>query len=328
MPQVEARRDQFLLEVRQQLGIARRVVRAGCRPARGRCRGPAARTRCGSTSRARTRDSSGAISQSANTSRGSWPGSDARRRAVRERRRGVRPRPGQRLVRIEEDDLLLPLRRSACSRSARRTPPCRPAAPRGQSSARTPMKRQGDRRRDGVRLLALHGAVEVHRRHAEVAAARREQLAHEPVVGHVVAEARPDPAVVGLHRVRPEVDRELRLHAQQVAPPHRPVVGELRRARAGGRSSAARLSGLRSSRNARASSAVGSVPITSRYTRRRNTASERQRRRLEVQLSSASRRPVRRSGSRTSGVPACSNGAAGPAAPRPRSGWLRPRRGW
>ena len=36
-----------------------------------------------------------------------------------------------------------------------------------------------------------------------------------------------DPAVIGLRRVGPEVDRELRLDPQQVAPLHRPVVGEL-----------------------------------------------------------------------------------------------------
>jgi len=33
--------------------------------------------------------------------------------------------------------------------------------------------------------------------------------------------------VVGLNGIRPEVDRELRLHPQQVAPLHRPVVREL-----------------------------------------------------------------------------------------------------
>ena len=39
--------------------------------------------------------------------------------------------------------------------------------------------------------------------------------------------ARPNPAVIGLHRVGPEVDGELRLDPQQVAPLHGPVVGEL-----------------------------------------------------------------------------------------------------
>jgi hypothetical protein len=33
--------------------------------------------------------------------------------------------------------------------------------------------------------------------------------------------------VVRLHRVGPQVDRELGLDAQQLAPPERPVVGEL-----------------------------------------------------------------------------------------------------
>ena len=42
-----------------------------------------------------------------------------------------------------------------------------------------------------------------------------------------VADGVADPAVVGLDRVGPQVDRELRLDPQQVAPLQRPVVGEL-----------------------------------------------------------------------------------------------------
>ena len=80
---------------------------------------------------------------------------------------------------------------------------------------------------DGLRLAALHGAVEVHLRVAEIAAAGGEHLADEPVVRHVLLDARADPAVIGLHRVGPELDGELRLDPQQVAPLHRPVVGEL-----------------------------------------------------------------------------------------------------
>ncbi len=80
---------------------------------------------------------------------------------------------------------------------------------------------------DGLRLAALHGAVEVHLRVAEIAAAGREHLADEPVVRHVLLDARANPAVIGLHRVGPELDGELRLDPQQVAPLHRPVVGEL-----------------------------------------------------------------------------------------------------
>ncbi len=38
---------------------------------------------------------------------------------------------------------------------------------------------------------------------------------------------RADPAVIGLHRIGPQIDGELRLDPQQIAPLHRPVIGEL-----------------------------------------------------------------------------------------------------
>ena len=60
----------------------------------------------------------------------------------------------------------------------------------GHFSARAPMKRQGHGLGDGLRLPALDGAIEVDRRHAEIAAAGGEQLAHELVVGHVLPDAR------------------------------------------------------------------------------------------------------------------------------------------
>ena len=97
----------------------------------------------------------------------------------------------------------------------------------GQFSARVPMKVRATVWAMAGGFPALHGAVEVDRRVAEVAAAGGEQLADEPVVGLVLADGGADPAVIGLRGVGPEVDGELGLDAQQVAPLHGPVVGEL-----------------------------------------------------------------------------------------------------
>ena len=82
----------------------------------------------------------------------------------------------------------------------------------------------------------LDRPVEVHRADAEIAAAGGEQLADELVVGLVLGERRPDPAVIRLRGVGPEVDGKLRLDPQHVAPLHRPVIGKLVPLRAGGRS--------------------------------------------------------------------------------------------
>ena len=90
-----------------------------------------------------------------------------------------------------------------------------------------PHERQGHGLGDGLRLPALDGAVEVDLGHAEIAAAGREHLPDEPVVRHVLLDARPNPAVIRLRRIGPQVDGELRLDPQQVAPLHRPVVGKL-----------------------------------------------------------------------------------------------------
>src|ERR1035441_6859552 len=88
-------------------------------------------------------------------------------------------------------------------------------------------KREGDGLRDGGRFLALHGAVEIDRRVAEIAAAGGQKIADEAVVGLVVADGGADPVVIGLGGVGPEVDGELGLDAQQVTPLHGPIVGEL-----------------------------------------------------------------------------------------------------
>ena len=62
---------------------------------------------------------------------------------------------------------------------------------------------------------------------AEIAAAGGEQFADEAVVGLVFADGGADPVVIGLCGIGPEIDGELGLDAQEVAPLHGPVVGEL-----------------------------------------------------------------------------------------------------
>ena len=86
---------------------------------------------------------------------------------------------------------------------------------------------QGHGGGDAFRRAVLDGAVEVDRADAEIAAAGGEHLADELVVGLVLGDRRPHPAVIGLGRVGPEIDGELGLDPQHVAPFHRPVVGEL-----------------------------------------------------------------------------------------------------
>ena len=76
--------------------------------------------------------------------------------------------------------------------------------------------------------LLCRARIEVDLRRPEIAAAGGEQLADEPVVGHVLLERGPNPAVVRLGGIGPEVDREFGLDPQQVGPLHRPVVGKLR----------------------------------------------------------------------------------------------------
>jgi hypothetical protein len=79
---------------------------------------------------------------------------------------------------------------------------------------------------DEARLPVLHGAVEVDRRDAEIAAAFGEHLADEAVVGLVLVDGGANPVVIGLRGIGPQVDGELRLDAQQIAPLHGPVVRE------------------------------------------------------------------------------------------------------
>ena len=87
-------------------------------------------------------------------------------------------------------------------------------------------ERQGHGGGDAFRRPVLDGAVEVDRADAEIAAAGGEQLPDELVVGLVLGDRGPDPAVIGLGRIGPEIDGEFRLDPQNVAPLHGPVVGE------------------------------------------------------------------------------------------------------
>ncbi len=130
------------------------------------------------------------------------------------------------LLEIEQDDLFLPFDGRLIGNLRKEGGHARPAL---LGPALRPHSHERERHGlgDGLRLAALHGAVEVHLRVAEVAAAAGEHLADEPVVRHVLLDARANPAVIGLHRVGPEFDGELGLDPQQVAPLHRPVVGEL-----------------------------------------------------------------------------------------------------
>ena len=70
--------------------------------------------------------------------------------------------------------------------------------------------------------------------------------------------------MVGLGGVGPEVDGELGLDAQQIAPFHGPVVGELRALEQAVDQSGCVCLGSVSCRNCAASLAVGTVPMTSR----------------------------------------------------------------
>ena len=73
----------------------------------------------------------------------------------------------------------------------------------------------------------MHGAVEVDLADAEVAAVGGEHFANEQVIGQVFLDTGANPAVIGLRRIRPEVNGELGLDPQEIAPFHGPVVCKL-----------------------------------------------------------------------------------------------------
>ncbi len=163
----------------------------------------------------------GESSQLANTSRGSCPAITRARAAIRKD-----GRRGDEFGWVEVDDFFLPLAGGLVDYRLEedRHPSQALLGPLLSPGAH---ECQGDGLRDGLRLLALHGAVEVGGRHVEVAACREQHLAHKAVVGAVLANAGADPAVISLGSLRPQVDRKLALDAEDVAPLHRPIVGEL-----------------------------------------------------------------------------------------------------
>ena len=87
-------------------------------------------------------------------------------------------------------------------------------------------ERQGHGGGDALRRPVLHGAVEVDRADAEIAAAGREQFAGKLVIGFVRREGCQNPAMIRLGGVGPEIDGKLRLDPQEVAPFHRPIGGK------------------------------------------------------------------------------------------------------
>ena len=130
---------------------------------------------------------------------------------------------GDRLEGIPEDDLLFPLagglvadlREEHCHAGATVFRP--EVGPRAH-------QRQSHGRGDALRSLVLDTAVEVDRPNAKIAATRREQFTDELVVRLVLGDRFPHPAVIGLRRVGPNLDGELRLNSQDITPSHRPVI--------------------------------------------------------------------------------------------------------
>ena len=134
-------------------------------------------------------------------------------------------RRGAVLGRVEVDDLLLPLARVLDAHAAEvlrvfgagllRQVGVVLAEERGRGRLGEALRRAERRRAEEVRL-----------RVAEVAAGRGEERARECGPRLVFLHELADAPVVDVHRVRPEVDRELALHAQDVAEAHAPVVGK------------------------------------------------------------------------------------------------------
>ena len=101
--------------------------------------------------------------------------------------------------------------------------------------------------------------------------------------------------MIGLGRVRPQVDGELGLDPQQVAPFQGPIVGPLVALQHAVHQRAA-LVGIASRRETAAPRRPwASVPSTSRCTRRRKTSSEHRGRPARCPIPSAGRKPVGRS---------------------------------
>ena len=83
---------------------------------------------------------------------------------------------------------------------------------------------QSDGCGDALWSLVLDGAVEVDGADPVIATAGGEQFAGELVIRLVLGNRFPDPAVIGLGGVGPNLDGELRLDSENVAPFHGPVI--------------------------------------------------------------------------------------------------------
>ena len=113
----------------------------------------------------------------------------------------------------------------------------------------------------GHLLRVLVQGVEIRRAVLVRAAGGGDDLAGELVPRRVRGDALANPVVVRLERLRPQ---PLAGEQQQVGPFVGPVIDELRPRQQASRSAGRACRRDASARNARASSAVGSVPIVSR----------------------------------------------------------------
>ena len=227
MLEVVARRNQFLFETGQQLWIAGRIVRADV----VRLLNDAASQQ----------PRPGAVDDVAREPRIVRPGQPAGehlaripvrqqsdRRAVRKGCQLRRIGHGLRVGRggIEEDNFLLPFRCGFVTDVREKRREICPLFLRPVINPRS-HERQRHGLRDSLRAFVLQGAVKIDRRHGEVAAAGREQVADELVIRLIFPDAVPNPLVIRLRGVGPEVHGKLRLDAQKVAPFHRPIIREL-----------------------------------------------------------------------------------------------------
>ena len=129
--------------------------------------------------------------------------------------------------RIKIDNLLLPLRSGFVSHLREKTGERVELLFRPLVSTLT-HERQRHRGRNTMGTAILHGPVKVHLALTKVAAIRHQQCPGEMMERRIRPQVGVDPPVIGLRGIRPELDRKLRLHAQEIAPLHGPVLGELR----------------------------------------------------------------------------------------------------
>ncbi len=130
---------------------------------------------------------------------------------------------GDRVEGIPEDNFLLPLAGGLVADLREERGHAGPTVFRPEVDPRA-HQRQSHDRGDALRSLVLDGAVEVDRANAEIAPTRGEQFPGELVVRLILGDRFPHPAVIGLRRVGPNLDGELRLDSQDIAPFHGPVI--------------------------------------------------------------------------------------------------------